>query len=99
MLCNFRIGDEFRLLPYAPHQVGAVVPELPPTIDQTFVTLESGDRASRLHFFDDEAIGDRPSSGDLVQTAISNIQRPSTDAIERRARDVVTGDVRTEQAI
>src|SRR5690606_29436114 len=47
----------------------------------------------------DEAVGDRPASGDLIQTAITDIQRPSTDAIERRARDVVTSDVRTEQAV
>ena len=66
-------------LPQTSHQIGSVIPELPPTFVQPFVTLQGIRRPGGTDDFHQETICLGPSFFDLPQSSVTDVQRPPPD--------------------
>src|SRR5690606_5185322 len=91
MFGHLGICNEPFVLANPAHQVSTVIPELPPTIDKTFVAFQGFWRPGRLHDLSNELISLRPIALDVVEFTIGNIKRPPRYVIQGRTGDVIAG--------
>src|SRR5690606_2184595 len=99
VLGHLGVGDEPFPLAQSPHQIGPVVPELPPAVVETLVALQGVGGPGRLDHLGEESVCDGPAALDFVETSVGDVQRPSFDSVQRVAGDVVTGDVGPQQRV